>query len=145
MGMRIAFVVFMGLIVSGCAPRGEGKSVDEVLQSHRQKFATAMAAANVSGEARTHLDKVQTELTELVASASSAVPVKSQEIAAELRALVPHSGFTTRPALSELIDQYTVIGAVTDTRTLGSSQVKLLVARTLGLLTSELETTKLAL
>lgn len=142
---RLFVLLSLSALLQSCAPRGENRSVDEVLRIQRERYLSLAAATKVKGEAQAGLGTLQTQLGELVLSAASAVPTKSQEIAATLTGLSPHAGFTVRPALTELIDQYRVLGSVTDTRTLGSAQVKLLVARTYNLMASELETTKLAL
>jgi hypothetical protein len=67
----------------------------------------------------------------------------SASLADGLTELLPKSGFTQRPAMTELINQYRQISASSGAPlTLGAANLKLVAARTYSLLSAELTSTK---
>ncbi len=138
--------VLAALIAGGIAcTRGESKSVEEILRSASQRFSTSRTGQVLANGVSEKLDGVAERLSRL-ANSTSATSVKDlgQEIAQYLRELTPAAGYTTRPALNEIIDQYI---AIAESQKLGSGDlsagqaatVRLLAARTFFVLESELK------
>jgi hypothetical protein len=70
----------------------------------------------------------------------------SASIADSLTGLMPKAGFTQRPQMAELINQYRSISNATGTPTsVGAPNLKLVVARTYTLMSAELTSTKFRL
>jgi hypothetical protein len=68
------------------------------------------------------------------------------QVSSSLGQLVEKCGFTVRPAMTELMNQYKVIADGNgSTVSIGAPNLQLLVARTFSLLTTELSTSKFAL
>jgi hypothetical protein len=131
--------------LTACTPRGENRSVDEVLKIDQARFAVAVknapaADTKVGGS----IVQVKNKLDEMVAAATTAVPTKSGEIAGLLSGITMNAGYTSRPSLDEMVARYRELSATSSDK-ITVPQVKLLVARTYSLLASELETTKFAL
>lgn len=143
--MKIIFAAFLVLTVISCAPRGESKSVDEVLAIQRSKFTEQRDGANLSGPVKQELDSVAAGLETLSQlKKGEAVEPLAVKVSEGLTVLISDAGYTSRPALSELISQYRVLSADQASEN-GGAAVKLLVARTYSALASELETTKFQL
>jgi hypothetical protein len=137
------FVVTLLLVaLQGCY-RGESRSVDEIYTTALQQFHQHNLLT-VEAKARTPLKNLDKNLTALAQTDSTSDIVKiSQEVIDSLRALIPGAGYTSRPALNEIVDQYfNLIGsAKLDSLTLNyqdKKTLKLLAARTLFVLDSEL-------
>jgi hypothetical protein len=68
------------------------------------------------------------------------------QVSDTLGQLVQKCGFTVRPAMTELMNQYKAVADGTgSTVSIGAPNLQLLVARTFSLLTAELSTSKFAL
>lgn len=132
-------LLILGCVVaiSACAPRGESKSLSQVLESAKTRYA--QASSSVKDDDLSALDQ---SLTALIQNPSAA---GAKSISDSLRKLIVKTGYTSRPALGELIEQYQLIGFGASEMPVNSSRVKLLVARTYNLLSRELETTAFGL
>ena len=140
-----ASLVFVGasfLAVTGCAPRGESHSVDQILSDARGAYMQVVSS--VGGDTAASLKYLSGSLDKLagIGGGGDAKAV-SGEIATALTDLGGKVGYTVRPALAELVSQYrTVADGSTTGASLGAPNLKLLVARTYLLMTSELKTTQ---
>jgi hypothetical protein len=137
------FVVGMALLaVSGCAPRGESHSVDQILTDARSAYQSASGSFN--GEVAPALKSVSSSLDRLagIGGAGDAKSI-SNEVAGSLNDLSGKIGYTSRAAMAELVSQYrTIAEAQGSTVSIGAPSLKLLAARTYSLLTAELKTTQ---
>lgn len=125
--------------VGGCGPRGETKSLDEVLSLARDRYQTALEGVNET-ELRSSLDELSSRL-DMMSSTSGSLVSDAKSVSKLLADLTNRAGFTARPALAELSGQYREVGA----RVVPADEqgrVKLLVTRTYNLLASELESTQ---
>jgi hypothetical protein len=137
--LRGAVLVMTLAAMAACGPRGETKSLDEVLQIARDRYEH-VKGAQVAGDVRTALDQIGSDLQDLTKAPAAA---KAADVAQLLSSLGTKAAYTTRPALAELVTQYRVMGS--DSASAGSpARVKLLVSRTYHMLAAEMETTKFA-
>ena len=142
---KIASLVVVGasvLSLSGCAPRGESHTVEQILADARSGYQ--QVASNVGGDTAASLKYLSGSLDKLagIGGGGDAKTV-SNEIATALTDLSTKVGFTVRPALAELVSQYkTVSEDKAAAASIGAPNLKLLVARTYALMTSELKTTQ---
>jgi hypothetical protein len=129
----------MGMI-AGCAPRGESRSVDQILSDARAAYQSS-AAAGTSEDAAS-LKSLAASLDKLagIGGGGDAKAV-SGEIAQSLTNFSTKAGYTVRPAMAELINQYRSVGQDASGASIGAPNLKLLVARTYALVTNELKTT----
>ena len=132
----------------GCGPRGETKTLAEVLSLAKESFAQAVAhvsdaqvKAQVS-EVSTNLEKILADSASANGNAGAAVSTSTVAIADKLGELVKVAGFPTRPAMGELATQFRVLSTDAGKGAVNPARVKLLAARTYSLLASELETTQ---
>lgn len=128
----VACVLLIAL--SSCAPRGESKSLSEVFEAAKTRYTTARSGAQGIAE----LQSLESTLSSWVSKPSYD---GARKISDTLRTLIVKTGYTSRPAMGELIEQYQTIGFDKSAMKISPSRVKLLVARTYNLLASELETT----
>ncbi len=133
----------LGLV--GCAPRGETKSVEQVLEDAKARYQEVKPTGNLAANVSSTL----TSLTSNMSSIERGIAGLSQsagEIAEGLTALERHAGYTSRASMAELIGQYRSLAATSsEAESSTAAAAKLLVARTYNLLASELETTQFAL
>lgn len=132
-------------LVSGCAPRGEAHSVEQILNDARSAYSEM--GQDVAPDVATSLKSLTGSLDKLagLGGGGDARQV-SASIADGLNSLMTRSGFTQRPAMAELINQYRSLSNATGAPTaLGAPNLKLVVARTYTILTSELTSTKFKL
>ena len=150
--LTVVAVAFLGgsvLMVSGCAPRGESQSLSDILDQSRERFRLAELKVGDS-PIKAQLSAVSQKLNEIekVQDPTILKPATT-ELKNGLIALLPHAGYTVRPAFSEIVNQYQAISngsqITTDSALPGSPEVRLLVARTYTILASELETGKFSL
>ena len=140
------------ITASGCAPRGESKSLDEVLALARERFSAvqkSVPANAMAGEASKSLDQAMKAIEGIVAASSlgeQATQAKSVEAA--FSELLPNAGYTSRAALAEVQKQYGQIANQVSAEAAGLppaadqvAKVKLAAARAYTILASELETT----
>lgn len=132
----------------GCAPRGETNTLQEILSANKAHFRSVSSNAGEQTVAKA-LEDVASSLAQLETPTSARqVSADSTKVVEQLSPLISKAGFTVRPALTELVNQYRMLGTgkvVEDHRAPGFPQVKLLVSRTYSLLASELETTRFML
>jgi hypothetical protein len=129
-------------VVSGCAPRGESHTVEQILADARSAYQTvAVSAPSETGAA---LKFLATSLDRIAGlGGGGEAKAISQEIASMLSDLSLKAGYTVRPAMAELITQYRTIATSGDSSiSIGAPNLKLLAARTYSLVTSELKTTQ---
>ena len=134
-------VPFVVALLVGCGPRGETRTLDEVVKSARERFY-------VSSEGKMPAD-VQMELTAVASRLdkvldSSATPLEVAEIPKVLDGLITKAGYTSRPALGELLSQWVARSEISKEAASAASD-KLLVARTFSALGSELKAVRFAL
>ena len=129
-------------VVTGCAPRGESHTVEQILTDARSAYQSVSAKA--PAEASSALKFLTASLDKLAGlGGGGEAKAVAQEIASMLTDLSPKAGYTVRPAMAELINQYRTIAAdAGSTVSIGAPNLKLLAARTYALVTSELNTTQ---
>ncbi len=128
--------------VSGCAPRGESHTVEQILADARSAYQSV--AVSAPAETGAALKFLATSLDRIAGlGGGGEAKAISQEIASMLSDLSLKAGYTARPAMAELINQYrTVANSSNSSLSIGAPNLKLLAARTYSLVTSELKTTQ---
>lgn len=127
----------------GCAPRGESKTIEELVAVAQSRIAEAEVKGE--GQVSEAVSELTTSLQNILTTAESSATIEGKALASiseMIRMLIPKAGVTSRASLSELSKQYQILGSGAS---VGSDQAKLLVARTLHTVASELETTKFSL
>jgi hypothetical protein len=131
--------------IVGCGPRGEAHTIDQILTDARGGYESVAnkVPANDGATIKTltaNIDKVAG-----IGGGGDARTLSS-DIASQLEGLSVRAGFTARPAMAELINQYRNVAADKGaTVSIGAPHLKLLAARTYSLLTAELNTTQFRL
>lgn len=133
------------VLLSSCAPRGETYSLEEVLNMQEQGFRSSLQSAALAGAISETVNGLQTKLQNITKAAGPEVANQSQQISEDLVSLLPHSGFTSRPAMTELANQFRMLGQDSGAATDRGATVKLLVARTYSILNAELSGVKFAI
>ena len=121
-------------------PRGESKSLKQVLEQARARYK-AVQTVQVNDDIE---DRLLTILKTLE-SLEQAESIQAQDLKTvgnHLAKLLPHAGYTVRPAMAELMKQYLAMSEVEQP---GTDATLLLASRTYSLLASELETTQFKL
>lgn len=141
-------LVVIGLssfLVTGCGPRGESHTVDEVFRDAKQGYVDVSGKA--TSDVGTSLKTLSGSLDKLAGLGGGGDARQiSGEVAGTLTTLSAKAGYTARPALAELINQYRSIANSSGASiTLGAANLKLLAARTYALLTAELATSQFRL
>jgi hypothetical protein len=132
------------VLLCSCAPRGENQSVDQVLKTQHDNFNSFARNASINEAAAANLKTLTDSLSKLEATEDAkAMGPTSEAISDNISNLILKAGFTSRPALTELSNQYRAISQNPDGA--NHAAVKLLMARTYSALAAELETTKFAL
>jgi hypothetical protein len=132
-----------------CAPRGETRSLAELLASAKDRYSTSRSGSGLPQTAQNSLDGLTKALSDFLLSGNVRdTGSNAAKVVVQMSALAKSAGYTSRPAFYELLKQYEAIA--NDSRRLSnagkdSPQVKLLVARTYNLLARELETTRFQL
>jgi hypothetical protein len=141
--IRLALSGVALVAVSACAPRGESHSVEEILTDSRAAYQSVASSASPDTSASL---KFLTASLDRIAGLGGGGEAKviSQEIANMLTELGPKAGYTVRPAMAELVNQYRVIASNNSQGpiSIGAPNLKLLAARTYSLIASELKTTQ---
>ena len=138
-------VIFAAGVLSGCAPRGESKDLDEILLIARNKYQE-ISKADVGNDVGKDLEALNQHLESISGLRGNAPVVDSLKQTAEiLTKVTDHSGYTQRTAMTELATQYRQISASKELPTVGTPVLKLLAARTFTIVTAELESTKFKL
>ena len=130
------------LSMSACGfPRGESKSLKQVLETARSRYK---AVQHVAIENDAVEDRLLTILKTLEAleKANGAHAEKLASLGKDLAEIIPHAGYTVRPALNELMKQYL---AMSKEENPNHNASLLLASRTYSILASELETTRFKL
>lgn len=139
----IVFITVLSLV--SCAPRGESKSVAQLLADAKAKYSSTSKAGLDAG--------VDKSLTDLVAKLAviekgddaAAVKNSAKEVALILNPLVEKAGYTQRPAMNELAQQFMALSESSADHASLSGSSRLLASRTYMLLAAELETLKFKL
>ncbi len=143
--IKFLSILVITLSIVSCGPRGESLSVDQILTVQKDKYSNHLNSSQVNSSLLSNLNGISAAL-DLISSEGGAKQVndKAKVISENLSDLIVKAGYTSRPALSELVTQYRVIasGAGASDK---PATIKLLVARTYSALASELETTKFQL
>lgn len=132
-------------LLTACEPRGETRSVDEVLRLERTRYVRLVERTE-NPQLRQVLDGVNGALDSLLETAAQAQKAEevagfgepAAELAKALSTLVNDAGYTARPSIFELANQYRHFAGENGAQ---PSTIKLLVARTYTILASELEST----
>jgi hypothetical protein len=128
-------------VVSGCGPRGESHTVDQILADARSGFQQVSTAA--TGDAAGSLKNLASALDKLAGLGGGGdAKAVSSDVANTLTGLSGKVGYTVRPALAELVSQYRTVAEDSASASIGAPNLKLLVARTYSLMASELTTTQ---
>jgi hypothetical protein len=128
-------------VISGCAPRGESHTVDQILSDARSAYQDS--ASKAAADDTASLKNLSASLDRLagIGGGGDAKAV-SGEIAQTLTGLSTKAGYTVRPAMAELVSQYRSVSENAQAgASIGAPHLKLLVARTYSLIASELKTT----
>jgi len=143
--VRVGVVgVFSAVLLTGCMPRGETKTLSEVLSIAQTRY-TEVSKDGLPGDVSTALTSVADSLAALTSSDDlSAAPQKAAELGETIAGLVTKAGFTSRAALNEISMQYRMLGGMSGEK-LTAAQVRLLASRTYSVLAAELETTRFSL
>ncbi len=138
--MRYLISLLIALTITSCAPRGETKTLDQILDNARVRYQEAFdAGVQGEGDLQTQLASLSSSLEKLLSASDAA---QAQEVEDTLRELILHAGFTTRPAMNELSSQYALLAEESE---VAPERKKLLVSRTYRMLARELETTRFRL
>lgn len=132
------------LFCCGCQPRGEQRSVSEVLETAKSEYRSVSKTV-LDDSVRQRVDRITTVLEEMLATQEvKTIRAKAAEASDALQSVYLDSGYTSRPALGELVNEYRML-ADNYTGEFSKGQVPLLVSRSYGWLASELEGVKFAL
>lgn len=129
-------------VAFGIKPRGETKTLNEVLSIAKQRYTQA-AIQSVDSETATQINEIGRILSSDVTGSPSKAAADSERVAQILSALIEKAGYTSRAALTELAMQHQLFAQ--DPKSVKPEQLKLLYSRTYHALASELETTKFGL
>ena len=137
-------VISISLLISGCLPRGETKTLDEIYQSAKANFLTSNKKS-VPGEVASAVEALSIKLQAFGEGGQGFnYEQSSRELAEILGSITSHAGYTSRPALGEVATQYRTFATQGDSTAI-SAKAKLLTARAMSLITGELQTTKFGL
>jgi hypothetical protein len=133
-------VVLLTTVCTACKPRGESKSLKEVLAESSRLYLEAFDGEPLPERVSSRLPILSKSLQQLAYEKTPADRSKlAESVINDLRALVVSAGYTTRPALGELIDQFGAVAAPEGQGNTNAESVSLLVSRTFFLLASELK------
>lgn len=126
------------IISSGCDsfPRGESQSLEDVVRNARQRYSE-VKSVEVPEAVAADLKAILSALESMEKSKEVDAATFS-DVAKALSSLLPHAGYTVRPAMSELMKQHL---AMSNERKPGYTASLLLASRTYSVLATELETT----
>lgn len=137
--MKKLLITFSTLILlSGCL-RGESKSLDEVLKIAQDQFHKT-SQQDVPPEVANALKTIQSNLENAIKNSNAQNMIGSVgQVSEELTEILPKAGYTVRPALTELRNQFLELSG---NSSLTTEEIKLLASRTYSTLAQELETNK---
>ena len=129
------------VLVSGCGPRGESHTVEQIFSDARAAYSKMASKASPAMNAT--LTGLVASLDKIAGQGGGAdVRQLSASLADGLTAMLPKAGFTQRAAMTELIKQYRQIAEGTGAQvTAGAPNLKLIAARTYSLLSAEITST----
>lgn len=133
--LRFVIWAVIGLLISGCSPRGESKSVEEVFHLAQDRFNRALENSALDDSKRQVLKNIKALVQDFVVSDSS--QILASLIAEELKKITHYCHPNTRTSVFEQIE------TVENLKSAQSIQPNLrfyLGARVLNILASELET-----
>jgi hypothetical protein len=136
----VAALILLVAVV-GCKPRGESRSVREILSESSQAYRKSFDGEPLPERVSSRLPELSDALSRLTEDADlERKKALADSIVEHLRALVVTAGYTTRPALGELIDQFGALAEADSGSVVADGEtVSLLVSRTYYLLASELK------
>lgn len=147
--LSLIFSTSAALLVSGCGPRGESHTVEQIFTDARANYGVAdgkvrLESGQVNADVQTALTNLTSSLDKIAGQGGGGDARQiSASLADGLTALLPKAGFTQRAAMTELINQYRNLAASTGAPlTLGAANLKLIAARTYSILSAELTSTK---
>ncbi len=128
-------IVLTGILLvffaSSCAPRGETKSLQEILKESRGRYEKSLASADTSEETRKSLQSLVHEMEKSFAAGEPGERRKAaKKISEALDGLLLQAGYTTRPAMTQVIDQYRKLAQQKAASKELPAAAKLLIART---------------
>lgn len=142
---RLTAFLLVLVLLAGCLPRGETRTLQEVYSEAHSRFVAANPAQVPADLAQT-VQSLAGKLESLASETSSDSVSGAHEIAQMLADLTPRAGYTSRPALGELAAQFRSFQEKSLRRESNvTARGKLLAARTYSLLAGELETTRFGL
>ena len=144
-GLSLVVFVLVGAALSGCAPRGETRSLQQVLETARYQFAK-LVREEQSEPLKGTLLGVAKDLEAMVSAngVGAQVTQSSNAVATTLNALIQTAGYTSRASMREILMQHRVLSNDASKAEVNPARVKLLVARTYSVISSEVATTKFA-
>ncbi len=128
-------IALLTLGLNACAPRGETKSLDQVLELARDAYKSS-PRSNLVGETGAQIDSLTSKLEQSINSGEDR-QASFSETASILLALSSRSGMTSRAALGELASQFRTLSAA-EKANITDAQAKLLASRVYHLLAAEL-------
>lgn len=135
---RILILSLTLLTATGCL-RGESKSLDEIFQIAKSTYASS-PKSDLPPEVSQQVDRVAQQLDAIAADMQGKdITTALNQISDGLSTLLPHAGYTVRPALTELRNQYLEL---TEGKSPTQQELKLLASRTFNTMGEELRTTK---
>lgn len=141
--ITVAFLCAVQIFAIGCGPRGETKSLDEILRLSKERYSHVRS--EVSPNVSKTVEALVLSMDGMVNPGQSGnIGSNFDQASKHLLDLIPRSGYTTRPSMSELMKQYSSLAESKDILS-NDPRAKLIVARTYSVLASELETTKFSL
>lgn len=131
--------------IVGCRPRGESHSIDQILSDARGGYESV--AGKVSTNEGAAIKSLASNIDKVAGIGGGGdARSLSSDIASQLEGLSVRAGYTARPAMAELVNQYRNVAADKSAGlSIGAPHLKLLAARTYSLLTAELNTTQFRL
>lgn len=140
---RAAFLILMVCtLLGGCAPRGETRSLGELLQNAKNRYSISLSSGNSIAVVSEELKGLVVAVTKLETGNVGQRSSSANEAARRMMKLLPHAGYTARPAFAELATQFKTLS---DRGSGSAATSKLLAMRTYNLLSRELETTRFQL
>ena len=133
---KIIALCLITVLAASCGPRGETNTLDQVFSSAQADFSKSKKT-QVPAAVTKDFELVEQSLAKIVAADFAKAETVAPKIAEALVRLSRHSGYTVRPSIGELANQYLVLAE----RETATASVKLLVARTYSLLAQELTST----
>lgn len=131
---------------AACEPRGETISLPQVLENSKKEFSAALNSLDgkAAGDLKPQLDKISSLLESMTKeNGAASLAQTSEEIAKILAQLTAQAGYTSRPALGEIANQFREVQESMSREAKGAqesvSALKLLASRTYSLLASELQ------